>query len=139
MNHSRSFGIRIFIFTIMLATSLYSAELDWLHEYDKALEQAKKERKDVYLFIGADTCKFCKRFSDITLSNADVMKRLRKDYVLLYMSRDQHKIPKKFITKGVPRHYFLTPDGTISFDSWGVLEVAGFNLLLDEAELNREK
>ena len=51
----------------MVAT-LYSYELNWIHNYDEALIQAQKEQKNVYLFIGADNCRFCERFKDLTLS-----------------------------------------------------------------------
>lgn len=117
---------------------LYAIELNWEHNYEKALAQAKKEHKYVYLFIGADKCKFCAMFKKETLSDKELMNRVKKDYVLLYMSRDQHKIPSKFKLKGVPRHYFLDEDGNIMHEAWGSREVAGFHLVLDEAELNKE-
>jgi len=130
--------MKIFVLTIILLSSLYSYELNWLHDYDKALEVAKKEHKDVYLFVGADECRFCERFKKLTLSKPEVIERLQKKFILLYLSRDQHKIPKKFAIKGVPRHYFLTPDGKIYHDDRGSREVAGFFDILDEAELKKE-
>jgi len=137
LKNGRLLGIKVIIM-IMFASSLCAGELEWLHDYDKAMAQAKKEQKDVYLFIGADKCKFCARFKAITLANTDVIKRLKKDYVLLYLSRDQHTIPLGFKTTGVPRHYFLTTRGQIIHDTWGGREVAGFYDVLDEAELNRD-
>ncbi len=137
-NMIRSFGIRLIVVMVLLAPSIYGVEIDWLHDYDQALAQAKQEKKDVYLFIGADRCKFCKRFAEVTLSDKDIMKALHKDYVLVYLSRDQHKIPSRFETKGVPRHYFLTADGEIFHETWGGREVKGFYDVLDEAELKRE-
>lgn len=130
--------MKIIIFTIFLISTLYSYELNWLHDYDKALYEAKKEHKDVYLFVGADECRFCDRFKQLTLSKKDVINRLKKEYVLLYLSRDQHKIPKQFAIKGVPRHYFLTSKGQIIHDDRGSREVAGFYDMLDEVELKKE-
>ena len=54
------------------------------------------QNKNVFLFIGADECRYCDKFVKETLSKEDVIKRLKEDYILLYMSRDQHKIPDKF-------------------------------------------
>lgn len=122
---------------VLFASALYSTELDWSHDYEQALAQAEKEQKDVYLFIGADKCKFCDRFKKMTLTDKGILKRLNRDYVLLYLSRDQHKIPGRFKTKGVPRHYFLTPQGKIIHQTWGGREVHGFYDVLDEAELNK--
>lgn len=130
--------MKIFILTIILLSSLFGYEPNWLHNYNEALKAAKKEHKDVYLFVGADECRFCDRFKKLTLSKPEVIDKLQKKYILLYLSRDQHKIPKKFAIKGVPRHYFLTSDGKIYHDDRGSREPAGFFDILDEAELKKE-
>lgn len=130
------FILRPAISILLLVSSLCAIELDWLHDYDKALAQAKKEHKGVYLFIGADKCKFCAMFKKDALSDKVLMQRLEQDYVPLYLSRDQHKIPSGFETKGVPRHYFLTSESKVIYQSWGIIDKAGFYDLLENAELN---
>lgn len=127
--------MKIFIIVSMFISALFSAELEWLHDYNVALSEAEKARKGVYLFIGADVCKWCDRFKEMTLSDNSVIERLKKDYVLLYMSRDRHKIPKKFKVRGVPRHYFLTERGEIVYTAQGSREVDGFYDLIEEADL----
>ena len=128
--------ILILIFTLFLGS--YATQLNWEHNYNKALNEAKKENKSVYLFIGADVCRWCDKFKDMTLSNQDVINKLKEDYVLLYMSRDRHKIPKHFAVKGVPRHYFLTKDGEIIYTTRGSREIDGFYSLLEEVDLAKE-
>ena len=130
--------MKFFIFIIVLFSTLYSAELDWLNNYDEALKEAKKKEKAVYLFVGADVCRWCERFKDMTLSKEHVIERLKEEYVLLYLSRDRHKIPKQFEVKGVPRHYFLTNDGKIIHADRGSREVDGFFNLLEEVSLKKE-
>jgi len=128
----------MFLHVMLLFTStLFSLELDWSHEYDKTLSEAKKTHRDVYLFVGADVCKFCDKFKATALSDKKTLSRLKEEYLLIYLSRDQHIIPKKFKIKGVPRHYFLTPAGEVFYEDWGGREAEGFNLMLDEAELSR--
>ena len=126
------------ILTLLFVTSLFGVELDWLHDYDKALSIAKKEHKDVYLLIGADKCRFCQKFKDITLSKKFVMDKLEQKFVPLYLSRDQHKIPDKFERFGAPRHYFLSSDGKILHEAAGLLEPAGFLSLIDEVDLMKD-
>jgi len=121
----------IFIFI----SSLWSLDLDWEHDLNKALEQAKVQNKSVYFFIGADRCRWCDRFYKMTLSDKKVMERLEKEYVLLYMNRDQHEVPDNFEKYQVPRHYFLDSNGKILYKTRGSREIAGFNALLDEVEL----
>jgi len=130
--------MKFIIFILLLNTFLFSVELDWLHDYDKALVEAKKEHKDLYVFIGADECRFCDMFKKLTLSKKEVMDTLKKDFIPVYLSRDQHKIPKRFAIRGVPRHYFLTPDGEIIHEDMGSREPAGFYDILDEVDLKKD-
>ncbi|MCW9025863.1 MAG: thioredoxin family protein [Thiovulaceae bacterium] len=130
--------MKTFILILILTSSLLSIDLDWLHDYNKALEVAKKENKDVYLFIGADVCRFCDRFKSVTLSKKEVIDTLKENYVLLYLSRDQHEIPNHFAIRGVPRHYFLTSDGKIIHEDIGSREPDGFYSILDEVDLKKE-
>lgn len=114
-------------------------ELNWGNDYDAALTKAKKEDKMVYFFIGADKCVHCDRFKEETLSNKELIETMKEDYVLLYMSRDRHPIPKGFKRYGVPMHYFLSSDGKIVAHIVGSREVAGWYDVLDEIDLMNEE
>ena len=126
-----------FLLLITLLYTLQAKDLPWVHDYSIAIEQAKKTHKDIYLFIGADVCKFCDKFKSTALSDKATLKRLHESYILVYLSRDRHTIPKGFEKVGVPRHYFLTSSQRRYYEDWGGREVEGFNLMLDEAELSR--
>jgi len=136
--HKISLSIKLLLSTILFISTLHAVNLDWEHDYNKALAEAKKEKKLVYLFIGADKCKYCDRFYKWTLSKEEVIRYMKKNYVLLYMSRDQHKIPDKFEKYGVPKHYFLTPEGKIIHEDQGSREVSGWYDVLDEVDLKKE-
>ena len=123
---------------LIFISSLWSLDLDWEHDLNKALEQAKIENKAVYFFIGADRCRWCDRFNKLTLSDEKIIKRLKDEYVLLYMNRDHHDVPKNFEKYQVQRHYFLDSNGKILYKTRGSREVSGFNSLLDEVELEIE-
>ena len=133
------FFTKIFFSIFLLFSTLNAAELNWDHNYTNALATAKKENKMVYLFIGADKCKHCERFKEQTLSNEDLIKDMKEEYVLLYMSRDRHDIPDGFELFGVPFHYFLTPEGKIIAEVQGSRELAGWYDVLDEIDLIKEK
>lgn len=130
-------NIKKFLYVMLLSSVLFGADLDWLHDYNKALEIAKKEKKDIYMFVGADVCRWCDRFKETTLSKKEVIERLQKEYVLLYLSRDRHFIPKHFEVQGVPRHYFLRNDGSLIHADKGGREVDGFYMMLDEVGLKK--
>jgi len=123
----------------LLISTLDAVELNWEHNFNNALATAKKEHKMVYLFIGADNCRHCDRFKKQTLSNKELIERMTKEYVLLYMSRDQHEIPDGFEKYGVPMHYFLNSDGKIIAVIQGSRELEGWYDVLDEVDLKKEK
>lgn len=123
------------LFLFLSLSTLFSADLPWLNNYEDAIKQAKEQNKRVYLFVGADDCRWCDRFKDMTLSKDEVISRLEEEYILLYMSRDRHNIPKHFEVKGVPRHYFLNNEGEIVHADRGSREPDGFFALLEEVEL----
>jgi len=125
------------LLTLLLTLSLFGAELDWIHDYDKALALAKKEHKDVYLFIGADACPYCKKFKETTLSQKYIMDAINAEYVPVYLSRDQHSIPDTFEKFGAPRHYFLTSKGVVFNEDAGYFDPQRFLELLKEARLYR--
>ena len=118
---------------------LFGFELDWIHDYDKALKLAKESHKDVYLFVGADACPYCKRLKDETLSKKYIMDKIKEKFVPIYLSRNQHKIPAKFEKYGAPRHYFLTSDGKIYDEDAGFLNPDDFLAMLKEAEFYKDK
>jgi len=130
--------MKLIILTFIFVTSLFGVNLNWEHNYYQALHDAKEQGKDVYLFIGADDCRFCDLFYKNTLSKKFVMDKLKENFIPLYMSRDQHKIPNRFERYGVPRHYFLTPEGKIIHEDRGSREPDGFFSILDEVDLKKE-
>ena len=128
---------KIVLLAFLLVSNLNAVELNWEHNFNHALATAKKEHKMVYLFIGADNCKHCDRFKKQTLSNKELIEKMKKEYVLLYMSRDQHEIPDGFEKYGVPMHYFLTAEGKIIAVIQGSRELEGWYDVLDEVDLKK--
>jgi len=102
----------------------------FLEDYGEALKKAKQEHKKVYMLITSDSCRWCRKFEQTTLKDKTFLDKLKKNYVLLHLSRDRDFIPKKFDTAPVPRHYFLSADGKTIFASLGHRNVTMFNSFL---------
>lgn len=120
----------------MLATSLLAIDLPWLHDIEKAKELAQKQNKDIYIFIGAEHCNFCVRYKNEVLSDKKVQQIL-DNYIKVFLNRDKHFVPENFQKYGVPRHYFLKPNGDIYFSDAGIKGVNGFFIMIEEADLSR--
>jgi thiol:disulfide interchange protein len=127
------------ILFLILISQLSGVEMNWNHSYDEALSQAKIEHKIVYLFIGADRCKYCEKFKKMTLSKSEVIEKMERNFVLLFMSRDQHLVPDKFEKYGVPRHYFLNPKGEVIRTEQGIWDPQGWYSILDEVIADRDE
>lgn len=130
--------MRIIITIIFLMTLVQAVGLNWGHNYKKALNRAKQLNKDIYLFVGADHCRFCDMYKKNALNDTVLLNRLKKHFVLLYLSRDTDEIPSKFETKGVPKHYFLDAKGEEYFHTWGYYDARSFHLIIDEALLYKD-
>ena len=135
----------LLIFGVMFSMLLFSGcssptetTVNWEHNYENALQTAKKENKMLYLFIGADSCIHCDRFKEQTLSDEELIETMKEDYVLLYMSRDRHNIPEGFKKYGVPMHYFMSSEGEQIAHIVGSRELAGWYDVLDEIDLMDE-
>ena len=119
---------------ILFSTLLFGSDLGWSSDYDKALIQAKKENKFVYILITSDSCRWCRKFEQTTLLDMDIEDRLEEEYITIHFSRDRHTIPPKFKTSPVPRHYFLDQKGDILYDTLGYRDVELFNSFMDNAK-----
>ncbi|QOY52761.1 thioredoxin family protein [Candidatus Sulfurimonas baltica] len=128
--------MRYLILVIALISTLSAFE--WPSDYEEAMIQAKKEKKDIYLLIGSEYCSFCTKLKNNVLAKDEVVKRLKKDYVLLYLSTVMDEIPSQFDTKSIPRHYFLKEDGKIIYTTVGYRGVDGFYEMLEEVEMFKE-
>ena len=124
------------VFQLLLVTHMFAIDLPWIHSIEKAKKIAQKEHKDIYVFIGAEHCNFCVRYKNEVLSNKKVQKTLQ-NYVRVFLNRDKHEVPEYFEKFGVPRHYFLKPNGKIYFNDAGIKGVNGFFIMIEEADLHR--
>jgi len=128
--------MRYFILILALISTL--SALNWSSDYEATLKEAKKERKDIYLFLGSEYCKYCDKFKEEVLVKEEVLQKLKKSYVLLYLSRDIDDIPAGLEVKPVPRHYFLDSNGKVIYTTIGGRSVKGFYELLDEVKEAKE-
>ena len=126
--------MRYILFMFLLVSSLYSANLDWSNDYKKALVDAKKENKLVYVLITSDSCRWCRKFENTTLQDKAILKRLHSEFITIHLSRDRDVIPKEFETAPIPRHYFTDSKGNILYNSLGHRGVECFDAFMDNAE-----
>lgn len=125
------------IISILFLSSLVASELNWSNDYKKALQIAKKEKKDIYVLVTSDSCRWCRKFENTTLQDEKVLELLKLKYVLVHADRDRDFLPKNFNTKSVPRHYFVTSEEQIIFTFLGYWEELDFKSYLRDVDKER--
>jgi len=135
--------MKYLIAIFILVTTLFGADIAWPSDYNKALVDAKKDNKLVYVFITSDDCRWCRKFEATTLQIPQIKDRLHKNFITVHLSRDRNEIPKIFETAPVPRHYFVDAKGNILYSSLGHRDQDMFNAFMSNAqeryEMNQKK
>jgi thioredoxin-related protein len=131
--------MKFLISVVMLVSALLSAELDWPNDYKAALKQASKEKKDVYMLVTSQSCRWCRKFESTTLQDEVILERLKQKYVLLHVDRDADFIPAKFKKERVPRHYFITAKSEVIYSFLGYWSSEDFDSFLDDVERKYKK
>jgi len=91
------------------------AEVGWGHDYDAALETAKKDKKLVMVDLYTDWCGWCKKLDKDTYSDKDVEAKLTKDFVAVKVNPEKSprdaKLSQGFGTTGYPHIVFVDANG----------------------------
>lgn len=104
--------MRKLLLTIFLSFSpLFADEIKWADSFKEALAQAQKEDKNMMVLITTKSCRWCRKLESETLTDAQVIKRLNRDYISVHLTRDVDEYPRYLQAPGVPTTYFLNRAG----------------------------
>ncbi len=120
--------------TILLVSSLISAELNWSDDYESSLKVAKKQQKQLYVLVTSSTCRWCRKFEKTTLQDKKVLEMLNEKYILVHLDRDIDDMPEWFDAKRVPKHYFVANNGEKIFSFLGYWDSLDFKSYLGDVD-----
>jgi thioredoxin-related protein len=101
---------------------------DWIADFDKAVEFAKKEKKDLFVdFTGSDWCGWCIKLHSEVFEHAEFLTAAKADFVLVALdfprsAEAKAKVPnpkrndelsKRYSIGGFPTILLMTPDGDV--------------------------
>src|SRR5271154_6266159 len=81
--------VAVTILGLLALTSGAFAEVEWGHDYDSALETAKKDKKLVMVDLYTDWCGWCKKLDKDTYSDKDVAAKLGKDFIAVKVNPEK--------------------------------------------------
>ena len=122
---------------LVMTSGLCMGAVKWTHDYDKALEQAKQEKKLLMVDVYTDWCGWCKKLDRDVYSNKAVEERLGKDFIAVKVNAEKDakgpSLARKFGTHGYPHIVFVKADGAKIYEIGGYQPVDDFLKSLDEA------
>ncbi|MCW1912539.1 thioredoxin family protein [Luteolibacter sp. GHJ8] len=122
----------------------------WSTDLEKALEQAKKEKKSVLVeFTGSDWCAPCIAVKKAVLSKKEFTDKASEKFILVELdfpksdealAKKNEPIREKYEVEGFPTVLLLTPEGKqfSTFNPAGFMKVDAFLAHLD-AELEKKE
>lgn len=74
--------LKLCLLTLFWISSLQGSELQWLHDYQKAIDLARKEQKELLLyFTGSDWCGWCMKLKKEILDNPNFIEKAHNRFI----------------------------------------------------------
>ncbi len=106
---------------IAFVLSFANADLAWRSDLNKAAIEAKQSKKNLFVLVESNHCRWCKLLKETTLSDPKIQAKLNKFILVKTMREDSAKYALPPII-GVPTMLIMTPDRKIIEQGVGYLE-----------------
>jgi len=94
---------------MVLIGSIYANSINHATSFNDAIKIAKKEDKQVMLFVYSTYCPWCKKMENETLNDREVINHINDRFVFIALNKDKEYIPQDFRPYGVPTTYVIDP------------------------------
>lgn len=106
--------MRTLLLSLLLTTSIFAKtyqefakDMNYETDYQTALQKAKKENKELMVFMIANFCPWCIKFEKKVLSKEKINTKIHQKYIPLILNREEGKFPKMYETPVIPTAYFV--------------------------------
>ncbi len=100
----------IFLLSI-LSFSLFAKNLNYIHDFNKAISLAEASSKKVLMIYKSPTCGECSRMENVVFKDSKLKNYLSKNFVLLKLDITKDELPPGFTFIGVPTYFILDSRG----------------------------
>lgn len=110
----------VLLTTLLFANSYkdFAAKYKYEINYEKALQKAKKEKKNILLVQVTNYCPWCRKLEKRVLAKDMVNAQIHKNYIPLIVNREEKTLPKRFETPTVPVTYIINYKDDADFKSF---------------------
>jgi thioredoxin-related protein len=133
--------ILLFILCLVMQPASAGAPVGYpFHTFDKAMQQAVKEGKPIFVYFGRYGCGYCEKTNKEAFTSKQVRDLYTRNYVLAYVDSESGKrlrlpsgeritereVGTRYNAFVTPVFTFLTPDGQPIYQLVGVQRVEDF-------------
>jgi len=102
--------VKIFLALLIAVITLFSQNIQWQNDFDKALFKAKVEKKEIMLLVLKKECTACKKIFVDVFSDKEVQKEVNKKYiaVVVFFEYTNSYPVELFYTQVFPTLFFAS-------------------------------
>ncbi len=111
-----------FFLIFLLAANVFANGINWVKDYKKAFETAKKEHKLLMVDISVHHCPPCWYMANIVYKYKPVTNYVNKNFIPMFYYADKNKVPIEFspyFTGAAPNVLLITPDDKLYYRVFG--------------------
>lgn len=103
--------LTLFSFVYAAQIDEFATEVNYLRNYDMAVQTAKEQKKLLMIVVVGDYCPWCKKFERKTLKDSEVMAKVNENFVGIIIDKykDKGKYPKEYYAPLIPAVFFIDP------------------------------
>ncbi len=99
--------MKILILLFTSALLLFANGLQFEHNFDKALQKAKEQNKEVMMMYSAVWCPECNYMKEVVFKNKKVSTYMEKNFIVLLLDIQKDTLPNGFEYPGIPVFFFI--------------------------------
>jgi len=97
----------------------FAADMGYEIDYQTALAKAKKEDKEIMLFMTTSYCPWCRKLENRILSQNDIDAKIKEQFIPLVLNLDKDTYPKQFAkTRFTPILYIVDSEDEMIVDKF---------------------
>ncbi len=103
---------KIVLTFLMLASTLFGAEVNWVKDYNTGVAEATKVSKPIMFISSRHSCKYCVILEKTALRDPKVVNELNRNFISVVSYSDENDyMPKELWRPGTPAIWFLNELG----------------------------
>ena len=101
--------------SLLLVLQSWPQSIPWERDYQKALQQARKEKKPLVAYLFTDWCTYCQQMERETFSDVSLIRKIGQEYVWLKLNaetdQEGQRLQQEFGISGYPTTFVLDSKG----------------------------